>query len=336
MTAPRAIASLAAVVAVAVLLAPSTASADPATAEALFREGRRLLDDGKTEEACSKLAESQAQDPSSGTLLNLGWCHEIQHKLATAWSDYVSAARLAREQGRPDRAAVADKKAIDLEPRLPHLTVTAIAPAAGMQIERGDARLGLGLLGSAVPLDPGSYVITARAPGHRPWKTTIDVAEAESKTVQVPELEAEAPPVAEAPETPLGPPAIAVLPPDGALTAAPPSTSHGHTFGWIIGGVGVAGVAVGAVAGIASLMSYHDASTLCPLRSGCSDAAMSARNSAESKAWVSNIAFGVGVVGVGIGSFILLSGRHAGPAAGIAVRAAPDATGMRVSLEQSF
>ena len=336
MTAPRTTASLAAVVAVAALLAPSTASADPAAAEALFREGRRLLDDGKTEEACLKLAESQAQDPSSGTLVNLGWCHEIQHKLATAWSVYVSAARLAREQGRPDRAVVADKKATDLEPRLPHLTVTAIAPAAGMQIERGDERIGLGLLGSAVPIDPGSYLITARAPGHRPWKTTIDVAEAESKTVQVPELEAETPVPMEAPDTSLGPSAIAVLPPDGALTAAPQSTSHGHTLGWVIGGVGVAGLAVGAVAGIASLTSYHDASTLCPSLSGCSDDAISARNSAESKAWASNIAFGVGLVGVGIGTWILLSGRHAGPATRIAVRATPDATGMRVSLEQDF
>jgi len=335
MTAPRAIASLAAV-AVAALLAPSTARADPAAAEALFREGRRLLDDGKTEEACLKLAESQAQDPSSGTLLNLGWCHEIQHKLATAWSDYVSAARLAREQGRPDRAVVADKKATDLEPRLPHLTVTAVAPAEGLQIDRGDERIGMGLLGSAVPLDPGSYVITAKAPGHRPWKTTIDVAEAESKTVQVPELEVEAPAVAEAPATPLGPPAIAPVPPDGALSAAAPSASHGHTFGWIIGGVGVAGLAVGAVSGVASLISYHDATTQCPLRTGCSDAAISARNSAEAKAWVSNIAFGVGVVGVGIGSFLLLTGRRSGTTTSVAVRAAPDATGMRVSLEQSF
>jgi hypothetical protein len=128
-----------------------------------------------------------------------------------------------------------------------------------------------------------------------------------------------------------------VLPPDGALSAASPSTSHGgHTFGWIIGGVGVAGLAVGAVAGVASLISYHDATTQCPLRTGCSDAAISARNSAEAKAWISNIAFGVGVVGVGIGSFLLLTGGRSGTTTSVAVRAAPDATGMRVSLEQGF
>ena len=134
MIAPSAIGSLVAICGIAALLAPSTAMADPATAEALFREGRRLLDEGKTDEACLKLAESQAQDPSSGTLLNLGLCHEMQHKIATAWSDYVSAARYARDQGRADRAAAAEKKAAQLEVRLPHLTVTAASPAAGLAI----------------------------------------------------------------------------------------------------------------------------------------------------------------------------------------------------------
>src|SRR5947207_9295748 len=102
--------ALAVRVAAAAWIAPSTASADPPTAEALFREGRRLLEEAKTDEACLKLAESQELDPSSGTLLNLGFCHELQHKLATAWSEYVSAAQMARDQGKEDRAAVAEKK----------------------------------------------------------------------------------------------------------------------------------------------------------------------------------------------------------------------------------
>src|SRR5271154_603178 len=136
-----AIVSLVTLVAVATSLSPSTASADPAAAEALFREGRRLLDEGKTDEACLKLAESELQDPSSGTLLNLGLCHELQHKVATAWSNYVSAGQLARDQGRMDRAAVAEKKAADLAPRLPYLTITTTAPTPGLEIKRGDDRL---------------------------------------------------------------------------------------------------------------------------------------------------------------------------------------------------
>jgi hypothetical protein len=328
-------ASLAALVAATACLAPSVASADPAAAEALFREGRHLLDEGQTEEACIKLAESQVQDPSSGTMLNLGLCHELEHKLATAWSDYVIAARLAREQGRPDRAAVADKKASDLEPRLPYLTVTAVAPAAGLEIDRGTERLGPGLLGSTVPVDPGSYVITASAPGRREWKTTIAVAEAESKTVQVPELEPESSPAAP-PVLPPAPLTIAPPPPPAPPAPAPPAPSGGGAIGWIIGGTGMVALAAGAGFGIASLAKYHDATQLCPSHANCSSDAISARSSAESKAWISNVGIGIGVVGVGIGGWILLSGGRGKPATRIALRTAPDATGMRVSVERGF
>lgn len=335
----RTIASLVSIVAVAALFSPSTASADPAAAEALFREGRRLLDEGKTEQACLKLAESQAQDPSSGTLLNLGLCHEMQHKIATAWSNYVAAAQLARDQGRAERADVAEKKAAELEPRLPYLTVTVAVAVAGLQIMRGAEIVGPGLLGSAVPVDPGSYVVTASAAGHRPWKTTIDVGEAESKTVEVPELEPEAPPAAEAPVPPPAPPAIEpVAPPTPPAPVTPPPSKAGGgaLVGWILAGTGIAAVAVGVGFGVASLASYHDANTLCPTHADCAADAMSARSSAESKAWVSNVAIGVGVVGVGAGVVVLLTARRGQPSTALAVRTTPNGGGMGVSLERSF
>ena len=70
---------------VCLTLAP-LASADPAAAEALFREGRKLLDEGQLDAACSKLAESQRLDASPGTLGSLAQCHEKQGKTATAWA----------------------------------------------------------------------------------------------------------------------------------------------------------------------------------------------------------------------------------------------------------
>jgi hypothetical protein len=334
----RATASLAVMLGVTGWLAPAIARANPAAAEALFREGRRLLDEGKTSEACVKLAESQAQDPSSGTLLNLGLCHEMEHKLATAWSEYVSAARLAREQGRPDRAAVAEKRASALEPRLPHLTVIAQGPAAGLEIARNGERLGSGLLGSAVPVDPGSYGVTAGAPGHRTWTTTIELAEGESKTVQVPALEPEALPATELPvlPSPVQPSPPPVPPVTPLVGPRPAPTSAGGPLGWIVGGAGVAALAVGAGFGLASLASYDDASSLCRSRSNCSPEAVSARNSAESKAWVSNVALGIGFVGVGLGGWILLSGARGAPATRVAVGGAPDTGGIRISVERGF
>jgi hypothetical protein len=73
------------IAAVMVGLSTSRASAGPTAAEALFQEGRQLLEEGHVDEACLRLAESYAQEPASGTLLNLARCHQTQGKIATAW-----------------------------------------------------------------------------------------------------------------------------------------------------------------------------------------------------------------------------------------------------------
>src|SRR5262249_18506399 len=82
----------------------SVAWAVSPAAEAMFQEGKRLLSEGQTAEACARFASSFAIEASSGTLLNLALCHETQGKTATAWAEYRAAARLARSQGRDDRA----------------------------------------------------------------------------------------------------------------------------------------------------------------------------------------------------------------------------------------
>ena len=98
-------------IAVALLgLVPVTAVAVSPAAEALFQEGRRLMAAGKTAEACARFAESYTQEASSGTLLNLALCHQKEGKTATAWTEYRNAARLARSQGREDRANAAEEK----------------------------------------------------------------------------------------------------------------------------------------------------------------------------------------------------------------------------------
>ena len=333
MTPRRTVLFVAAAFSAGAWLASSVARADSASADALFSEGRRLLEEGKTDEACVKLAESQAQDPSSGTLLNLGFCHELQHKLAAAWSEYVSATQLARDQGKEDRALVAEKKAKELEPRVPYLTVAVTVPVAGLQISRGTQHLGPELLGRAIPVDPGSYVIIASAPGRREWRTTVDVAETESKTVAVPELQSETPAATLPPEqSPAHPPAGVPV----RQSTAPSHATSGTPWGWIIGGAGVAASAVGAGFGIASLASYDHANGLCPSHQGCTDEALSARSSAETKAWVANVAIGVGVIGVGAGAWILLGGGGHEPATRMAIYGTTIAPGMRVGVERSF
>src|SRR5450432_3316906 len=103
----------------AVLGAPISAFAQSADnkvqAEALFEEGRQLMDQKKYEEACKKLEGSQKLDPGAGTLLNLAACYEQNGQTASAWVTYKDAA--AASAGRhPDWMQQANAKAAELEP----------------------------------------------------------------------------------------------------------------------------------------------------------------------------------------------------------------------------
>src|SRR3954452_7512760 len=97
-------------------MSPRGASADLAGAEALFRQGRQLLSDGKTVAACEKFAASQHMNSSSGTLLNLADCHAREGKTASAWAEFLTAARMANGQHDEARADEAARRAKQLEP----------------------------------------------------------------------------------------------------------------------------------------------------------------------------------------------------------------------------
>lgn len=319
-----------------VLCMSERAFADSALAESLFREGRALLDAGKVDEACLKLAESQTQEASSGTLLNLAFCRQQQGRLASAWADYLAAARLARTQGRQDRAEIAEREAAALEPRLPRLTIQVSAPLDGATIRRDDTAVGPGVLGSEVPVDPGSHVVTVTAPGHDAWTTTIAIEEGERKTVVVPPLErvpvtVEPVPPAPAPTSP--PVASVTVPPS---LPPPVAASAEATWGWAIGAAGVVSLGVGAGFGLGALSNYDDADTLCPERTACSTEAIDARDRAEAYAWVSNVGWLLGAAGVGVGLYLLVS-PDAEPTVGrwmVTTRARP--TSLGVGVERSF
>jgi hypothetical protein len=316
-------------------------AASPA-AEALFEEGRRLLEAGRTDEACLKLAESLAQEVSSGTLLNLALCHETQGKVATAWAEYRAAARLARQQGRSDRAEAAEERALGLEPKLPRLTLTAEHPVSGLKVLIDDIAIGEGALGVAVPIDPGPHRVAASAPGHVTWTAEVPIAQAQQLELAIPALEPEPAPVAVAPAAPApvaAPPQRRPAPAPGVTARAAPqrSSSGAATVGWIVGGVGIVGVGVGTVFGLRSLDSYDEADQGCPnSHENCPPAAIEERVASEREAWISNIAFGVGLVAVGTGAYLILSSRAHPQREKVTLSARPSARGGWLSISSTF
>jgi len=171
-------------------------------AQSLFDEGRKLLQAGKLAEACAAFESSQKLDPAITTLLNLADCREQNHQLATAWGTFVDANRMARDKSNDKLAKVANNHAKKLEPRLSKLTISVPADhqVAGLEVLRGSDPVNPASWNHALPIDGGTYTITARAPGRAPWSATRTIkVEADAQTVEIPKLadaKPGAPPVA--------------------------------------------------------------------------------------------------------------------------------------------
>ncbi|HEU0032071.1 MAG TPA: hypothetical protein VFQ53_15665 [Kofleriaceae bacterium] len=183
------------------------ALADP-TAEARFREGRRLLKSHQLAEACAAFATSAELDTRTGTLLNLADCQEQRGQTATAFATFEQAKALAVRVGDKRREREADRRAAALEPRIPTLVIAVPRqPAiAGLVIRRNGTALDTSLWNTPLRLDPGDYTIEVTAPGYRSWTRVATIAPRQHATVVVESLvRDDAPPPSSTPPAVLAP-----------------------------------------------------------------------------------------------------------------------------------
>lgn len=285
---------------------------DRVVAQRLFDEGRQLMDSGDTARACEKFQESQRLEPSGGAAFNLAVCREQEGKVATAWTWFKAALTAARRDGREDRVTASEEHIKALEAKLPQLTVEVREPAADQQIKVGETALGSSLWGAVFPIDPGTYELTASAPGKQPWQSTLTIELGQSKTVIVPRLTASAEPT-EAPA-----PAAAEAQQDAGTHKE--SGSDNRVAGWITAGAGVAAIGVGAAFGVIALDQQSQSDALCPTDNTCTPEGVQLSKDANTSAWVANISIGAGLVAVAVGTYLILTSSPAEQAAAPAVQ----------------
>jgi hypothetical protein len=183
----------------AVLAATTSLHAEPsaAQAETLFRQGRELMTAHKYAEACAAFEASQKLEAASTTLINLAGCRERLGQLATAWALFVEAEQqtASSSDARTQQLhQVAQDHAQKLEPDLSRLTIR-VPPASridGLVIVRAREHVDATLWDRALPVDAGTYQISASAPGAVTWSTEISIAvEKDSKLVEIPRLQPE-------------------------------------------------------------------------------------------------------------------------------------------------
>ena len=257
---------------------------DPAGAEKLFSEARKLLEAGKYAEACQKLADSQKLDPGVGTLLNLAQCYEKMGRTATAWATYHEAAAAAKARGQADREKKAARAADGLEPGLAKLTVTVPEAAAekGVEVKRNGTLVPKSLWGVSEPVDPGEYLIEAHAAGRKPWSTKVKAEPGRATAVILPPLEEPAASPAAIAPTPVAPSPSA---PETATVEASSSGLRGQRLaGIVVGGAGALSAGVGAVFALSANATYDSANTHCNPEGFCDGQGLDARTTARHRA----------------------------------------------------
>jgi hypothetical protein len=296
-------------------------STNAPVAEALYREGQQFLRDGKTHEACTKFEASQRLDPAPGTLINLALCHEKEGKSASAWTEYSEAEALAHRLGQAEREQFAHDHAATLERDLKRIVLVMAQTPDQVTIRLDGQSMGTEILGMPLPLDVGEHLIVVGAPGRKAWSQRISLGpDAVTQRIEVPVLEedplsaarngAARPPYAVSqPATPMGSsPEVA---PEGA------SGSGRRALGWVVGGIGVAGVGLAAFFGVRALLfnskSQDEASKATDPTFSTQDratflnAAQSDHDSGSTNQTMAIVSGAAGAAALGVGTYLLLT-----------------------------
>jgi len=316
--------SLAGLCASSTALAQPSQSAQPsdqdkALAGRLFDEGQALFAQDKVPEACRKLEESRRLDPLPGTILNLAACHEREGRMASAMAEFREARALAERDHRGDRVGYADEHLKAIEPKLSMLVIV-VPPAADLPdltVLRDGVAIGRAVWGGKIPVDPGGHVVEATAPHKQMRHVEVQVGpNADVQTVTIAALEDATPapaptpspaPVAPAP-TPAAPAAETPAPP------APTGLSTRRTWALVSGGVGLAGVIAGSIAGAVAIEKHNSSTCTGP----CGTQNDSLNKDAGTAADISTVSFAVGLVGLGLGAFLWFGDSSVSVSPGVA------------------
>lgn len=225
---------------------------DKQTAKALFEEGVAKMEAKRYEEACPQIEQSLKLDPYPGTLFTLAECEAQWGHSAAAYKRYGEYLTLfaslpkEKQQKQGARDKDARTKRGELAAKIAELTVVLSAPS-GTEVSHNGAKLPEGELGNPLVLDPGEHVFTTSAPdgASNEQRITLTAGEKQSITLTLKK-------------------SVEVVP-TAAPSTTPAGTSPRRIAAFALGGVGAAGLILGAVTG-GLMLAQMDA-----INAGCKD-----------------------------------------------------------------
>ncbi|MDI1481334.1 hypothetical protein [Polyangium sp. y55x31] len=309
---------------------PVAAEEDPkARAQKLFFEGLTDIQAGNKQAGCTKLRESLSLFATPNTLFNVARCDEEEGRIAAAQEYWQRGLSLI--DAKDPRAKVAKERIDALDARVPRLRVILPVGQAIGTLSLDGTELAPSRLEAPLRVEPGKHVIVVRAPGREDKRYEVDLAEKE-RTEVVAGPGPEVVPV-EAPK----PPPLA----SGSAEAPPPPApaSGRRTAGFVVGGVGLAGIVAAGITG--GMLVARDGQ----ITKDCNDDGV-CRKGSEGYTLSQNsgpllvgntVAWGVGIAGIAAGLVLVLTapsgkaGDAQGREASIAPLAVPGGGGLCIS-----
>jgi hypothetical protein len=265
-------------------------------ARAYAAEGLKLYQSGQYASALEQLEKADAQYPAPQYRVYAARACAKRGLLSTAATWYTRAIRMELPPSAPasfrDAQTAAAAELAALRPRIPALRIVVTSASAegvgvvvdGVPVPSADW--------SRVEVDPGRHRVAATAPGLAGGPTSVDVAEGALETV-----------------------GLTLLPVGPAAPVERPSGGNGMlTAGFVVGGIGVAGLVVAGVTGGIWLSRSAAIDDACPLQGAvhvCSPHGRDLINGIGPLGAGNAAAWAIGITGVAGGVALTIVGRRA-------------------------
>lgn len=296
----------------ALLAVPSAARAqDPApesSADALkrareqFGQALALQTAGDWAGALTLLKDVAAVKSTPQVRFNMALCEEKLGRLVAALGDYELAAADARAEKADQVAEEVEGRLEALRQRIPKITIKRGSGAEAAEVAIDGVSVGDQVIGTPMPTDPGPHTIEAKAPGFKPFRKSLRLAEQQTETVEL-VLEPEP-----------------VPPPGAAGTGGVRASGRSPVFGYVIGGIGIASLGASGIFFGLRAGKISDLDKACPNRTCPSSEQQSDIDAGKLYTTIANVTLAVGIAAVAGGVVLVLT---SGPSSEPSVALAP-------------
>jgi hypothetical protein len=296
-------------------LAQTPSPEDVASARALGTEGVRLADSGNCASAVPKLEAAEKLYHAPTTLERLGECQVNLGRLVAGTESLNRVVRETLPPSAPSAFLTAQQRAAQLlataQPRIAKLRIHVDgAPIDKVTVTVDGANVPSALFDAARATDPGPHEVNASAPGYKTATTSVQLAAGAESAVSLRlELDPNAVVSPAEPSAPTAPPPGAAQ--AGGVIPAPASgsTAPNRTPAFVAFGIGGVGFVVGSVLGIMALGTKSSLDNACPDKKMCPSSSQSDIDALSTRATISSVGFGVGIIGVAVGAVLLVTAR---------------------------